>query len=131
MGEQRTLAIAAMDDGGLDAEVSGHFGRCPWYVVVGLSDGELGEPRVVSTAGAGPHTPGSMPAFVGDLGADVVLAGGMGPKALRLFEGMGIEVATGARGTVREAAAAFVSGELTGTRPCAHDHADGCGGQHA
>ena len=131
MGERRTLAIAAMDDSGLDAQVSGHFGRCPWYVLVDISRGVPGETKVVSTAAAGPHTPGRMPDFVAGLGADVVLAGGMGPRAIKMFEGMGVEVATGARGTVREAAVAFLGGGLTGTPPCAHDHPDSCGGHDA
>lgn len=131
MNERKTLAVAAMDDRGLDSQVSGHFGRCPWYVTVDVEDGETGETKVFSTAGCGPHTPGRMPAFVSGLGAQVVVAGGMGPRAIKMFEAMDMQVVTGASGTVRQAAEAFLAGQLRGIQPCAHDHPDSCGGHDA
>ena len=130
MSDRRNVAVAALDDRGLDAAVSPHFGRCPWYSVVELRGGKPTGARVFAAAAAGPHGPGRMPAYVASLGADAVLSGGMGPRAIQLFESMGIEVATGATGTVRDAVEAFVAGTLRGVGPCAHDHADGCGGHH-
>jgi predicted Fe-Mo cluster-binding NifX family protein len=51
----------------------------------------------------------------------------MGPKAVDLFQSYGIEVATGALGKVGGALDAYLSGDLQGIVPCAHDHQDSCG----
>jgi predicted Fe-Mo cluster-binding NifX family protein len=69
-----------------------------------------------------------MPGFIHGLGADVILAGGMGPRAVDMFHAYGIEVATGAVGNVRKVLEAYLRGEVRGIVPCAHDHEDSCGG---
>lgn len=76
----------------------------------------------------GNHQPGQMPAFIRDLGANVILAGGMGPRAIDLFMNYEIEVATGAVGNVRNVLNAYLRGNIKGIVPCAHDHPDSCGG---
>jgi predicted Fe-Mo cluster-binding NifX family protein len=64
------------------------------------------------------------------LGADVVLSGGMGPRAIQMFAQHGIEVATGARGTVRDTVDAYLAGTLHGTTPCEDHGTDDCEGHH-
>ena len=123
----RTLiAIAAQDDGGLEGEVGAHFGRCPFYVMVEVLDGKQRRVRVIRNPYFGAHQPGVMPSFLQQQGATVVLTGGMGPRAIQMFQGRGIEAATGAVGTVGEALDAFLRGELRGMVPCEHDHPDSC-----
>ena len=43
-----------------------------------------------------PHEPGVLPRWLHKLGANVIIAGGMGAKALDLFAQDGIDVLTGA-----------------------------------
>ena len=51
----------------------------------------------------------------------------MGPRAIQMFNGFGIEVATGAVGQVGKVLDAFLSGELRGIVPCEHNHPESCG----
>jgi predicted Fe-Mo cluster-binding NifX family protein len=78
----------------------------------------------------GNHQPGQMPMFIRDLGANVILAGGMGPRAIDMFHGFGIEVATGAVGNIGKVLDAYLRGEVKGIVACEHDHPDSCGGHH-
>ena len=37
MSEETLIAVATDDDRGMNGEISGHFGRCPFYVLVEAS----------------------------------------------------------------------------------------------
>ncbi len=130
MSKSKLIAIAAEDSRGLEGEVSAHFGRCPAYVLVSVTDRDIGEARVVPNPYFAQHRPGVIPRFIHEQGADVILAGGMGPRAVDMFLGFGIEVATGAVGVVGKVLEAYLRGEVRGVQPCAHDHPDSCGGHH-
>lgn len=126
--ERKRIAIACEDDGGLNGEVSGHFGRCPYYTVVDVVDGEIVETRVEANPFFAAHRPGAVPQFVHGLGADVIVAGGMGPRAVQMFQQFGVEVATGAVGSARGVLGAYLDGRIRGSAPCNHDHPESCGG---
>jgi predicted Fe-Mo cluster-binding NifX family protein len=74
----------------------------------------------------GQHQPGQVPEFIHSHKADVMLAGGMGRRAIGFFQQYGIEAATGAAGSVRHALEQYLGGELQGAEPCStslgHDH---------
>ena len=122
------IAIASQDDLGLDGQVSQHFGRCPHFTLVEVEGESPARTWVEQNPNLGDHQPGQMPAFIRDLGANVILAGGMGPRAIDLFMNYEIEVATGAVGNVRNVLKAYLRGDIKGIVPCAHDHPDSCGG---
>lgn len=128
----RRIVVAAEDPRGLEGEVSAHFGRCPYYVCIDVdsSQGEdsIGSIEVVENEFFGRHQPGIMPRFIKSLRADVIIAGGMGPRAIDLFHSLDIEVATGAVGIVGKVVKAYLDGKLRGIVPCAHDHPESCGG---
>ena len=127
MSEERLIAVAAEDDRGLDGEVGGHFGRCPYYVLVEANGNTVAGSRVVANPYFDMHRPGVMPRFIRDLGTNVIIAGGMGPRAIGMFHDFGIDVATGASGTVEDALGAYLRGERRGVVPCSGGHKDGCG----
>jgi predicted Fe-Mo cluster-binding NifX family protein len=83
--------------------------------------------RIVSNPYFEVHRPGVVPRFIRDLGSHVIIAGGMGPRAIEMFHGFGIDVATGATGTVSTVLGAYLRGEHRGVVPCAHDHPESCG----
>jgi predicted Fe-Mo cluster-binding NifX family protein len=120
------VAISADDSNGLDSVVSPHFGRCPYYVLVDLDGREVSQVNAVENPAYGQHRPGQVPGFIKSHGADVMLAGGMGRRAIGFFQQYGIQAATGATGTVRHALEQYLGGELQGAEPCStslgHDH---------
>ena len=120
------VAISADDDNGLDSVVSSHFGRCPYYVLVDLDGQEVSRVSAVENPCYGQHRPGEVPGFIQSQGADVMLAGGMGRRAIGFFQQYGIQVVTGASGTVRHALEQYLGGALRGAAPCresiAHGH---------
>jgi predicted Fe-Mo cluster-binding NifX family protein len=59
-----------------------------------------------------------VPNFIHSQGVDVMLAGGMGHRAIAFFEQLGIEAVSGASGTVRRALELYLGGQLRGVQPC-------------
>lgn len=112
------IAISAEDTNGLDSVVSPHFGRCPYYILVDVEDQEVKAVQAVDNPYYGQHSPGAVPGFIHSQGVDVMLTGGMGPRAIGFFEQYGIEAVTGASGTVRHALERYLGGELRGVQPC-------------
>lgn len=117
------IAISAEGDRGLDSPVSAHFGRCPSFVLVDVEDGKAQELRVIDNPYYAQHEPGQVPAFIHSHDVDVMLTGGMGWRAISLFEEYGIEAVSGAQGTVRRALGGYIGGELRGVQPCEEGHA--------
>ena len=122
------IAFASEDKMGLNGEVSAHFGRCPYYTFLEVEDGKVEKWEVLDNPYHGNHVPGKVPEFIHSCKADVMIAGGMGPRAIDFFDGFGIEAVTGAFGKIEDALHAYLSGELRGAGGCHHDHPDSCGG---
>ena len=122
MSKERLIVVAAEDACGFDGEVSSHLGSCPFFLLA-EADGTL---VTVSTVVPNPDVktqrPGATPRFIHDLGADVIIAGDMGTQAIDAFHDFGIDVATGATGSVEAVLGAYVRGEHLGVVPCDHDH---------
>lgn len=116
------VAISLNESNGLDSAVAGHFGRCPFFGVVEVEEGEVKSIEVVDNPFYGNHQPGQVPAFINSLQVDVMLTGGMGGRAIEFFTQYGIDAATGAAGTAREAVTSYVAGELGGAASCGHVH---------
>ena len=124
------IAISTDSDGGLNAAVSPHFGRCPYFTLVDVDGKSVTSVQAVRNPYHAEHVPGVVPQFIHSQGANVMLTGGMGYRAVQFFEQFGVQPVTGASGTVNAAVQRFLSGELTGVAPCAeslthsgqHDH---------
>jgi predicted Fe-Mo cluster-binding NifX family protein len=120
------IAVSADTDSGLNSPVSSHFGRCPYFVLVDTDSEAIARVDTVRNPFFGNHQPGQVPAFVNSQGVQVMLSGGMGAGAVSFFNQYGIQVATGASGTVGEAIERYLAGSLRGTEPCCPDD----GGHH-
>lgn len=87
-----------------DAQVDSRFGRCAYFVIYDTEDGSftaLKNEATDAASGAGVQAA----RIVEQSGARVVLTGQVGPKAEKALQAAGIEIRTGASGTLREAAA--------------------------
>ena len=121
----KRIALACEDNQGLNGQISQHFGRCPCYLFVDVEGDEIRNTEIVNNPYYYNHVPGKVPQFISGLGANVMIAGGMGPRAIDMFTSIGIEVATGAIGNVGNVLQAYLRGEITGAEPCRHDHPGG------
>jgi predicted Fe-Mo cluster-binding NifX family protein len=116
------IAISTDDSNGLDSQISAHFGRCPYFTLVDVEGQEVKDVRAVDNPYYGNHTPGQVPGFIHSHSAHVMLAGGMGRRAVSFFQEYGIQAVTGASGTVRQALQGYLGGELRDAEPCAESH---------
>lgn len=125
----KRIAFSCEDGSGLNSEMSMHFGRCSHYTIVEVDNGEVKNTEVVENPYFTNHVPGVVPKFIHEQNVNVMIAGGMGPKAINMFTDFGIEVATGVGGKVENVLKAYIEGRVQGTAPCKHDHDnDSCGG---
>ncbi len=113
------IALATDDNQGLDASLSSHFGRCPYYTFVDVEGSEIKGVSSLANPFYGEHgQPGQVPGFINDQGAEVIIAGGMGYRAMQFFRDFGIEPISGVRGKVREVVDAYLEGRIEGAEPC-------------
>jgi len=112
------IAISTEDKNGLDSRISHHFGRCPCYVFVDVQDQQVQAVFTLDNPFAQQHQPGMVPGFIQSQGAEVMLSGGMGRRAISFFEQYGIQAVTGANGTVQSALEAYFNGQLSAAEPC-------------
>jgi predicted Fe-Mo cluster-binding NifX family protein len=113
------IAISVLDANGLDAPISPHFGRCPYFTLVEVVASEVQSVESVANPYFSNHQPGEVPGFIHSIGAEVMLSGGMGGRAVAFFRNYGITTATGASGTARESLNRYLNGDLAGAAPCA------------
>ncbi len=123
------IAIAAENDNGLDSPVSPHFGHAAYFVLVDTEGSKIKSVSTVANPFCGSRGCGAVGKFVAEQGAQVMLVGGMGRRAMQALQNMGIEAATGAAGNVREAVQQYLNGGLRGATPCLEEGSHG--GCHA
>ncbi len=115
------VAFSVENSMGLSSRISPHFGRCPFFLVVELdSEGEIVNIETHQNPFYNAHVQGAVPRFVSQLGVDTIVAGGMGPRAVLMFEELGIRPYTTQLETVGEALSALLGGEMEGVQPCDH-----------
>ena len=112
------IAITAENNNGLESLVAQHFGHAPYFILVDVEDGQVTATKSVANPFVNGHAPGQIPGFIHQQKADVMLSGGMGGRAIQFFEQAGIQAATGASGTVRQALESYLGGKLSEAAPC-------------
>jgi len=96
------LAFASDDNKGLDGVLSYHFGRCPFYTFVEIKGNEVRNVVVEPNPGAESHNPGDIPQYVAGKSANMVFAGGMGPRAQEWFTQLGVKPVIGIYGRIKD-----------------------------
>jgi len=98
----------------LDAQIAPRFGRCSYLVIVDSETMQFEAiPNMASgaTGGAGIQAAQT----IASKGVKLLITGNVGPNAFQALSAAGIEIVTGAFGTVREAVEKFKRGELKKT----------------
>ena len=115
------MRIAFASEGeGLESELSNHFGRCPKYVFVELEGKDVKQVETKQNPFYNGHEPGVVPEFIASEKADVIIAGGMGPRAIDWFEQLGVKPITAPVKPIKELED-YTNGKLTKAAPC-NDH---------
>ena len=118
----KKIVLACDDNQGLNGQISQHFGRCPCYLIADVEGDKVQKTDILDNPYFNNHIPGKVPQFISQQGAHVMIAGGMGPRAIDMFSNFGIEVVTGAIGNTGNILQAYLRGEISGVEPCKHDH---------
>lgn len=73
-----------------------HFGHCQLFAIIDV-DPESRKIESIDDLTPPPHDIGVLPAWLHDMGCTHIIAGGMGARAVMLFQRNGIEVVCGAQ----------------------------------
>ncbi len=133
--ENILIAVPSVNPGGLDSDMSGHFGHCDIFTLINIEEGKIDN---VSTLENPPHEQGGCMAPVNHLSqndVNVLIAGGMGMRPLMGFQQVGIAVYhNNGLSNVADVVTAFVEGKLpqfTSNNTCGggggQNHGGGCG----
>jgi ATP-binding protein involved in chromosome partitioning len=98
-----------------------HFGHCDEFTIVDVNP-QSKEIVNTQTIPAPEHEPGLLPKWLHEMGANMIIAGGMGGRAQGLFVQNGIQVCVGAPvASPAEIVAAYLDGTLeAGANLCDH-----------
>lgn len=119
------ICVPSLSNEGLQAEVSQHLGKTPYFVLIKWENDQIEKFQVLESGSkhlGGRMTPGE---FIAGSGANILLCGNLGQKAVQMIEKAGIEVYVGASGTVMEALQSWADSKLkpaTMDTACADGH---------
>jgi predicted Fe-Mo cluster-binding NifX family protein len=71
-----------------------HFGHCQQFAIIDAENNSISGETLVTPP---PHEPGLLPAWLAEKGVTDVIAGGMGQRAIDLFNQQNINVFVGAQ----------------------------------
>ncbi len=99
---------------GLDSVMSYHFGHCPYFVIVDVDEnGNISKVESIENPLANEHNPGDLPGFMKSKNVDIIITGGMGPKAQQYFVDYGIKPVIGAYGKVKDVLEEYLQKKIT------------------
>jgi predicted Fe-Mo cluster-binding NifX family protein len=102
--------------------VSAHFGHAPAFAIFAVEANKIVDQEEMVNPG---HEPGLLPRLLKEAGSDVIIASGMGQKAISIFNQNEIEVVCGASGKAVSAVEAYLKDDLkTDANSCSHPEDD-------
>lgn len=117
MGEKiLKIAFSTSDE----VTIEEHFGGCSKFVIYSVENGKVLKKEVLD---APEHVSGAYPKFIMGENVKTVITGGMGPKAMNILTGNGVEVILGASGEIEKVLEVYLKGELKSNgEACSHHH---------
>jgi predicted Fe-Mo cluster-binding NifX family protein len=106
------MKICITSEGGsLDSKVDPRFGRCQYFIIADTDTLEfeaMVNPNIESMGGAGIQSA----QLVSSKQVKAVVTGNVGPNAFQTLQAAGIEIFTGASGTVKEVIEKYKKGDF-------------------
>ena len=115
------IAFASEENRGVESILAYHFGRCPYYIFIDVEDGKVNNVETKRNPFFDKHESGVVPQFVAKEKANVIISGGMGPRAIDWFEKLGVKPITTISRKIENVLEDYLKGELQGAEPC-NDH---------
>lgn len=99
--------------------LSTHFGHCKHFTLFEISENTIANETVVE---APPHEPGLLPKWLAENGVTEIISGGIGQKAVTLFQANNITIHAGASNKpANDLVTDLLQGKLqTGVNACDH-----------
>lgn len=103
----KLIAVPTDESGILDA----HFGHCKYFELFTEKEGTISSKDKIVPP---PHEPGLLPGWLADKEVTDIIAGGMGQKAIQLFNQKGVNVFVGApRVSAKELVDGFIKENIS------------------
>jgi predicted Fe-Mo cluster-binding NifX family protein len=107
------IVIPVLEESGLNARLSEHFGRAPYFAVIELDEnGHILSQRAVPNAGERFGGSGRRADFILRLKPNAIITYGMGPRGLNIYQSVRVAVLRANANTVGEVIAAYNKDEL-------------------
>jgi predicted Fe-Mo cluster-binding NifX family protein len=107
------IVIPVLDESGLNARLSEHFGRAPYFAVIELDENRrISNQRTVSNVDERFGGSGRRADFILQLKPNAIITYGMGPRGLNIYQSVRVAVLRANANTVREVIAAYNKDEL-------------------
>ena len=107
------IVIPVVDESGLDARLSEHFGRAPYFCVVELDEkGQIASQKTAANVGERFGGSGRRADFILQLKPNVIITYGMGPRGLSIYQSVRVAVLRANANTVRQLITAYNNNEL-------------------
>jgi len=107
------IVIPTLDKNGLNAQLSEHFGRAPYFTVVDIDkNGCVTDQKTIANESEHFGGVGNPPDRILQFKPNALITYGMGPKALTIFQNAKVAVLRTSANTVREVITAYNKNEL-------------------
>jgi predicted Fe-Mo cluster-binding NifX family protein len=116
------IVVPVLDESALNARLSEHFGRAPYFAVIDLDEnGSISSQRTVPNISEHFGGTGHPPDRILQLRPNALITYGMGPRALGIFQNARVAVLRANANTVKDVIAAYNNNELEElTEGCHH-----------
>jgi len=107
------IVIPVLDESGLDAQLSEHFGRAPYFAVVEIGEnGQVANQKTVSNTGEHFGGSGQRADFILGLKPNAIITYGMGPRGIDAYQSARVAVLRANANSVRQVIEAYSRNEL-------------------
>ena len=107
------IVIPVLDESGLNAQLSGHLGRAPYFAVIDLDeDGRVSDQKSIANVSEHFGGVGRPPDRILQLRPNALITYGMGARALNIFQNARVAVLRANANTVRGVIMAYNNDEL-------------------
>ncbi len=111
------IAIAS-EGNSVDSKVSDHFGRCRYFAFIEINNEKIEKTEFKENPHYENHEAFKVPDFIKASGANCLITGGIGPKAIERFNNHNISVFQSNSQKTGEALSDFVNNKLKEAGAC-------------